>query len=89
VNGAARLPLVTGVTNLQILYGVKTDFTQANGAVDSYLNAAEMTPADWSNVISVKVTLTFTNPLANPPGQPATITFQRVIGVMNHNGVST
>jgi type IV pilus assembly protein PilW len=89
LNGGASVPLVSGVSNLQILYGVKTDFTVDNGAVDSYLKASEMTATNWTNVISVKVTLTFVNPLAGQPNQPATIPFQRIIGVMNRAGVKT
>jgi len=86
---AAAQPLVSGITNLSILYGVKTDFSVNNGAVDSYLTAAQMTVADWSHVISVRITLTFTNPLAGQAGQPATIPFQRVVAVMGQTGVIT
>jgi type IV pilus assembly protein PilW len=88
-NGAATTTqtLVSGVTNLSILYGVKTDFTANNGAVDSYLTAAQMTAANWMHVISVRITLTFKNPLAGQPNQPATIPFQRVVAVMSQTGV--
>jgi hypothetical protein len=49
-----------------------------------------MNPADWTNVICVKVTLTFTNPLAAAqPGQPATIPFTRVVTVMSRAGANT
>jgi type IV pilus assembly protein PilW len=89
LNGAAAVPLVSGVTNLQILYGVKTNFAVDNGSVDSYLKGSEMVAANWSNVIAVKITLTFVNPIANQAGQPATIPFTRVIGVMNKAGVHT
>ena len=89
LNNAAAVPLVSGVQSLKILYGVKTDFTLDNGAVDSYLQASEMTAANWNNVISVTVTLTFLNPLAGQPNQPATIAVQRVVGVMNRAGVKT
>ena len=44
---------------------------------------------DWSNVSSVRVILTFTNPLAAQPGQPAQIQFERVIEVMGRAGVHT
>jgi len=87
--GAPSVPLVAGVQNMRIYYGVKTNFAVQNGAVDSYLRANEMLPAYWSNVISVKVVLTFTNPLAGQPNQPPTIQFERVVAVMNHAGVST
>ena len=52
------------------------------------MTAAQVTPALWNDIISVQVTLTFTNPLyaANPAKQPPTITIQRVIGVMSQTG---
>jgi type IV pilus assembly protein PilW len=84
--------LVTGVQNLQILYGVKTNFAVANNNVDSFLTAAQMNlnPANWTNVICVKVTLFFTNPLAaTQPLQPATIPFTRVVTVMSRAGANT
>jgi hypothetical protein len=34
-------------------------------------------------VVSVQVTLTFTNPLAGQPGQPATISLARTIPILN------
>jgi type IV pilus assembly protein PilW len=84
------VPLITRVTNLQILYGVKRNLAVANNNVDTFLNAAQMNPADWTNVICVKVTLTFTNPLAaTQPGQPATIPFTRVVTVMSRAGANT
>jgi len=47
-----------------------------------------MTAGNWSNVLSVLVRLTFTNPLyvAAGQGQPQTVTIQRVVGVMNQLG---
>jgi type IV pilus assembly protein PilW len=76
------------ITSMQILYGVNSAGTASNG-VDTYKNAAQMTSADWSNLISVQVTLTFTNPLysASNPGQPATVSISRVISVMNQTGI--
>jgi type IV pilus assembly protein PilW len=77
-------PLVSGVTNLSVLYGVNTSAGGNN--VDTYMTAAQVTAAtDWNNVISAKITLTFTNPLyvaANPEGQPATILVRRYITIM-------
>jgi type IV pilus assembly protein PilW len=79
-----------GVTNMQILYGVKTNFAVTNTSADSYLTAAQMTAADWLNVISVQVTLTFSNPLYGQVGQTApTISFTRTICVMSKAGVNT
>jgi hypothetical protein len=47
-----------------------------------------MTAANWSNVISVMIQLTFTNPLytAGSTTQPQQITIQRIVGVMNQLG---
>jgi type IV pilus assembly protein PilW len=82
--------LVSGVTNLSFLYGVKANAAAAANNVDTYMNATQVTAAAlWSNVITVLVQLTFTNPLyvpSSPQGQPPTISIQRVVGVMNQTG---
>jgi type IV pilus assembly protein PilW len=84
-------PLVNNVTNMNALYGVNTSGSGNN--VDTYMTATQVTAAnDWNNVISVQVTLTFTNPLVNVPGQPPTAgqptTFQitRNINIMKQTG---
>ena len=100
LNGAAATPLVSGpivagnptsgIYSLKILYGVKTDFTVNNGAVDSYLDSTQMSNANWANVIAVQVLLTFYNPMFGQGGnQPQYITFQRVVDVMAQTGVRT
>jgi|HubBroStandDraft_5_1064220.scaffolds.fasta_scaffold295643_2 type IV pilus assembly protein PilW len=79
--------LVSGVTNLQILYGVKTNLAAVGNDVDTYMTADNVT--SWGNVITLKVTLTFTNPLhaiGATDGQPPTLQIQRVVGVMNQTG---
>jgi type IV pilus assembly protein PilW len=87
MNGT-QYQLVSGVQNLSVLYGVKTDFTVDDNTVDTYLNASQMTATNWNNVISVTVTLTFSNPVyVAGTGQPQTINFQRVIGVMSRSGI--
>ena len=88
VSGVTNSSTTLGVTNLTVLYGVKTMATAGND-VDTYLNAAQMnlTPAYWGSVITVLIKLTFTNPLYTASStQPATITMQRVVGVMNQLG---
>jgi type IV pilus assembly protein PilW len=81
---ATIYPLVSGVTNLAVLYGVST--SAIGGNVDTYMTAAQVTAASaWNNVISVSVSLTFTNPLyvsTNVQGQPPTIAVQRYIAIM-------
>ena len=89
LNGAPPVTLVAGIQNVRILYGVTTNAAANNGAVDTYLRADQMTAANWTNVVCVKMTLLFVNPLAGPPGQPATIPFERVVDVMNRAGVKT
>jgi len=89
MNGTAYT-LVNGVTNLTVLYGVKTNVAAGNN-VDTYLNASQMTPGNWQNVITVLIRLTFNNPLYTGPnlGQQQTVTIQRVVDVMNQTGPST
>jgi type IV pilus assembly protein PilW len=95
VAGVAGAPttyqLVTGVQTLKITYGVKTDVTTDDNRADSFLRADELQPQDWPNVVCVRIELTFLNPLyaAGQTVQQQTITFSRVIGVMNKAGVQT
>jgi type IV pilus assembly protein PilW len=79
------------ITNLAILYGVQTNFATANQCADSYWDATKVAattingePA-WNYVVSVRITLSFSNPVV---GQPA-LQFTRVIGIMNKMGVVT
>jgi type IV pilus assembly protein PilW len=85
VNGGAptTVPLISGLQNMQIYYGVQTNTSVSNNSVDAYLDATAVT--NWSAVKSVKVTLTFVNPL----NTPATVSFTRIITVMSNTGVST
>ncbi len=91
LDGAAPVALVNGVTDLQILYGVKRNFALNDYNVDTYLAADQMLVTDWTNISSIRVQLTFVNPLfrAVGQGQPPTITFQRVVEVMARAGVHT
>jgi type IV pilus assembly protein PilW len=84
--------LVSGLIGMQVLYGVQTNATVNTNSVDTYLDATQVTSgAYWNNVLSVKVTLIFKNPLVNQPGQTAfpNIQFTRVISVMNKTGVDS
>ena len=90
-NGAIYT-LVSGVTRLSVLYGVKTNLAAAGNNVDTYMNATQVIAgAYWQNVISVQISLKFLNPLytAAGQGQAPTITIQRVVDVMNQTGPST
>jgi type IV pilus assembly protein PilW len=89
VSGVTNSTTTLGVTNMTILYGVKRSTGALGNDVDTYVNASLMTAADWSSVISVMIQLTFTNPLYKTSGtttQPATVSIQRVVGVMNQLG---
>ena len=92
------IPLVYGVTAMQVLYGERTNTGSPTLSVDSYLTATQTTALapvvnsnwqpGWSQVRSVQVTFTFTNPLANLAGQAAvpTINLTRVYDVMTQVG---
>jgi type IV pilus assembly protein PilW len=84
VSGAPTAANPLGVTNMSVLYGVKTAATLGNN-VDTYFDASQMA-GRWNSVISVKVTLTFTNPLFTGAPQPPTVQIQRVINLMNQSG---
>jgi len=78
VNGANPQPLVSGVSNMQVLYGIDPT---SSGSATQYFTAT-LVP-NWSNVKSVRITLTFLNPLAGQPGQPANLAFTEIVPVMN------
>jgi type IV pilus assembly protein PilW len=88
VNGAAALPLVDGVQAMAVYYGVKRNAT-ADYNVDTYVTWDQMQGNDYFTISSVRVVLTFINPLAGQAGQPATITMERVIEVMSRAGMHT
>ncbi len=80
VNGVTT-PLAGGVKSFTVLYGVDTS---ASGASTQYIAASAMTAANWANIYSVRVTLTFLNPLAGQAGQPAALpALTQVIPVLN------
>jgi type IV pilus assembly protein PilW len=86
--------LAAGVQSLNVWYGVKRNCASDDYNVDTYITADQMSTTtcegnDWDNISSVRVQLVFTNPLNGQPGQPATITFQRVVEVMGRAGVHT
>jgi type IV pilus assembly protein PilW len=79
-------PLVPNVTTLAISYGADTS---GSGSANAYLPANQMA-AYWTSVYSVKLTVSFANPLFGQPGQQLkpTISFNRVIGIMANAGVN-
>jgi hypothetical protein len=84
------IPLVNGVQNLQIYYGVAT--TAGVNDVDTYMTAAQVQAAgDWANVSSVRVTVTFVNPLYGQAGYAQSseqyVYLTRVIPIQGRTGV--
>jgi type IV pilus assembly protein PilW len=78
LNGGAQVPLVNNLQNMMIWYGVNT--SGGPSCSDSYLRASEVTAGNnWTNVCSVMVQLTFTNPL----NAAAPVQFTRVIVLQN------
>jgi type IV pilus assembly protein PilW len=86
INGVAA-PLVPNVKTIAVSYGVDAN---ASGSANTYLTAAQTTAAGlWTSVYSVKINVTFLNPLFGQPGQTnQTISFTRAIGIMRNSGVN-
>ena len=92
VTGAnPQVAIVSGVQNMIVYYGVKRDTALVDYNVDTYetFDILQVSGTDWANISSVRVVLTFTNPLANNPGQPPTLTLERVVEVMGRAGLHT
>lgn len=80
--------LVSGVTSMTVLYGIQTNLAVVGRQVDTYMTAAQVTAQTaWSNVVTIQMNLTFTNPLYPGAGLP-TIQIQRTIDVMGQGGPS-
>ena len=54
--GAANTEIVTGVEDMQIVYGVDTDVSP-DGEADVYQSAAAMGATQWARVVSVRIAL--------------------------------
>lgn len=85
----AAVPLVTGVQGMTLQYGLNTGTASGGTCVDTYKSSTNMAAADWANVCSVTVTLTFTNPVPPANGSKPTIQFSRVIAIMSQGGVNS
>lgn len=79
----------TNPAGMTILYGVSSGTASAPTCMDIYKTSAQMQTTDWPDVCAVKVTLTFVNPVPPADGKQPTISFTRVIAVMNMAGAST
>lgn len=79
--GTTSIPLVSNVSSLAVSYGCDSD---ANGYVDKYLTATQVSTATaWNLVKTARVTISFENPFAGQPGQAATIDWVQTINLMN------
>jgi type IV pilus assembly protein PilW len=75
--GPTTVNLVSGVSGMNVLYGVDTT---GDGSADEYLTGDQVTTATlWRAVLTIQVTLIFTNPLAGQPGQPATVSLTQTV----------
>ncbi|MGO9445361.1 MAG: PilW family protein [Thiobacillaceae bacterium] len=89
VNGGAAQSLVGGINTMTVLYGVDTTASAPPaGSATTYMTATAVTnwnggTSAWNYVKSVRITLTFVNPMAGTPGQPNTLSFTSTIPVMN------
>jgi type IV pilus assembly protein PilW len=88
---APGVALAEGIQNMVIYYGVKRNVPlTVDYNVDTYLTADLMSVNDWMNVTSIKIQLTFTNPLfGQTTTQPPTIVFERIIPIMGRAGIHT
>jgi type IV pilus assembly protein PilW len=85
LNGQAAVPLVSGVSGFQVLYGIDSGH---NGTVDSYWTAAQVAAAqggtgDWSSVHTVQVTLTFATQFGNLGGSTQNTQWTQMISLKN------
>lgn len=51
--------LIDGVSNMKVLYGVDMSGTSTTGSVTQYFSATNMPTANWLNVRSIQIALTF------------------------------
>lgn len=83
INGAAPgtpVVLVDGISNMNVVYGIDTD---GKGSATRYVAASGVTA--WTNVRSVKIELTFDNPIAETGnGQPTTVKTTQVIQLIGN-----
>ena len=90
--------LVSGVQDMVIMYGTSAtasctaSYSSSTNPVDTYYSAATIPSATWCGVISVQLSLVFTNPMYNAAGpvsqqypqQLPFVQLTRLINVMGH-----
>jgi type IV pilus assembly protein PilW len=80
VNGGTPVALVGNVDSWAVLYGIDVN---GDGTSYRYYNGNSVPAGGWSQVVSARIQLKLANPLANQPGQPATINMVRLVNLMN------
>jgi type IV pilus assembly protein PilW len=86
---SAAVPLVGGVQNMTVVYGVQTNGGATQTCTDTYMSAAQVTAAAaWANVCTVVVTLTFFDPTYPAASGRTVPPFTRVIALMQTAGVT-
>jgi type IV pilus assembly protein PilW len=86
VNGGGAFPLINGVQAMAVYYGIKRANVGVDDNVDTYVTWDLMGGTDFQQISSVRIVLTFVNPLYPAPSQPQFITTERVIEVMGRAG---
>jgi type IV pilus assembly protein PilW len=81
--GTKDVLLVNGIQNMSIWYGVKRNAAATGSCTDTYVRGNQMAVGDWTNVCSVRVTLTFTNTLNSVNANQTPISISRTIAVMS------
>ena len=81
LDGNAPVALVSGIRRFTVLYGADS---ADSGNVDRYLSADEVTRANlWPLVRTARIAVTFSNPNAGQPGQPASTNWEQTVGLLN------
>jgi type IV pilus assembly protein PilW len=92
LNGTQTVPLVSGVSAFAVYYGVKRNIANTDYNIDTYETwdvLQQNLAVEGANIGAVRIVITFLNPLAGQPSQPATVTLERVIEVMSRGGPNT
>jgi type IV pilus assembly protein PilW len=58
-SAGATTTLIDGVSNMKVLYGVDVSGSSTTGSVTQYYSASTMPSANWINVRSIQIVLTF------------------------------
>ncbi len=82
VNGGAPQPLVEGITDLQIWYGIDTTLSDTNSTANRYVTANNV--SNWAHVKSVRIILTANSMTAIDVGKaPREQAFATTIALRN------